>query len=152
MSDTNNKIILEVGLKGKENVAEVQKAYDSYMHTLSETAAQVRQVNAAHTESKKELKLQDELARSVAGSYNALSAQYSLNRIQINQMSADELKNTEAGQKLVSETAAIREEMKKSQESTGNNSLSVGSYTDSIKNAISQTGLFGTELYRKFKA
>lgn len=61
-------------------------------------------------------------------SYNQLSAQYSLNKIVLNSMSAEERTATEAGRKFEEETRAIYEEMKRLQEVTGKHTLNVGNY------------------------
>lgn len=63
-----------------------------------------------------------------AGSYNALSAQYALNKIQLNKMSAAEREETESGKALVKQTHEIYMEMIRLQEVTGKHTLSVGNY------------------------
>ena len=86
-------------------------------------------------------KLQAKLANSMAGSYNALSAQYELNKIKMNNLSQAYLENTEAGKKLVKETAEIYAAMDKYQKSTGKHTLSVGNYKqafDGLGFSISQ--------------
>ncbi len=60
---------------------------------LAEKSAQVRYNNNM-------MKLQNKLANSVAGSYDALSAQYSINKLRLNAMSTEERKTTEAGMTL----------------------------------------------------
>lgn len=88
---------------------------------LAEKSAQVRYNNMM-------MKLQSKLANSVAGSYDALSAQYSINKLRLNAMSAEERKTTEAGMTLERETEALYQQMKKLQEATGKHTLSVGDY------------------------
>lgn len=68
-------------------------------------------------------------------SYNKLSAQYSLNKIYLNNMTAEERTSTEEGRKLEAETKAIHDRMKELQEATGNATLNVGNYTESINNS-----------------
>lgn len=63
-----------------------------------------------------------------ASSYNQLSAQYGINKLAINKLTDEERKNTEAGRALESQTYDIYQQMKKLQEQTGKNTLSVGDY------------------------
>ena len=88
---------------------------------------------AAKKESAQIDKLITQINTSVEGSYNRLSAQYRLNKIRLNEMSAAERASTEAGRKLEQETAAIYEEMKRLQEATGKHQLNVGNYADAAK-------------------
>lgn len=79
-------------------------------------------------------------------SYKELSAQYSINKIKLNQMSAEERKAAEANNQFVSTTRAIYEQMKKLQEETGKYQLNVGNYENAIKNAIGANNQFVTTL------
>lgn len=88
---------------------------------------------AAKKESAQIDKLVTQINTSVEGSYNRLSAQYRLNKIRLNEMSAAERQSTEAGRALETETAAIYEEMKRLQEATGKHQLNVGNYADAAK-------------------
>lgn len=88
---------------------------------------------AAKKESAQIDKLITQINTSVEGSYNRLSAQYRLNKIRLNEMSAAERSGTEAGRALEQETAAIYEEMKRLQEATGKHTLNVGNYSDAAK-------------------
>lgn len=91
------------------------------------------EANAAKKESAQIDKLITQINTSAEGSYNRLSAQYRLNKIRLNEMSAEERKATEAGKQLEAETAAIYEEMKALQEATGKHQLNVGNYADASK-------------------
>ncbi|MFB9137874.1 hypothetical protein, partial [Vibrio olivae] len=83
-------------------------------------------------------KLVVKINQSAEGSYNRLSAQYSLNKIFLNNMTVEEREATEDGRKLVAETKAIYEEMKRLQEATGKTSLNVGNYSDAAKGLTTQ--------------
>ena len=65
---------------------------------------------------------------AVSGSYNQLSAQYSLNVIALNKMSQAEKKTTDKGKKLVSETNKLRTAMSEAKKATGDHRLEVGNY------------------------
>lgn len=108
---------------------------------LTETAQEIAVLKKQTADQNYLNKLQAKLANSMAGSYNALSAQYELNKIKMNNLSQAYLENTEAGKKLVKETAEIYAAMDKYQKSTGKHTLSVGNYKqafDGLGFSISQ--------------
>lgn len=91
------------------------------------------EANEANREAAMYAKLITQLNNAKEGSYNKLSAQYRLNKIALNEMSAAERAGTEEGRALERETAAIYEEMKRLQEATGKHVLNVGNYADAAK-------------------
>lgn len=108
---------------------------------LTETAQEIAVLKKQTSDQNYLNKLQAKLANSMAGSYNALSAQYELNKIKMNNLSQAYLENTEAGKRLVKETAEIYAAMDKYQKSTGKHTLSVGNYKqafDGLGFSISQ--------------
>lgn len=88
---------------------------------LQSLSMQTRQANEV---SKLEMILNNEKE----GSYNRLSAQYSLNKIRLNALSTEERNNSVAGKQLEKDTNDIYAQMIKLQEATGNHRLSVGNY------------------------
>lgn len=104
----------------------------------SENSKTLATLNQARKEATEINKLVVKLNQSAEGSYNKLSAQYSLNKIYLNNMTVEEREATEEGRKLVQETKAIYEEMKRLQEVTGKTSLNVGNYSDAAKGLTTQ--------------
>ncbi len=104
----------------------------------SENAKRLAELKRAQKEANEITKLTQRLNQSAEGSYNRLSAQYSLNKIYLNNMTVEEREATEEGRKLVQETKAIYEEMKRLQEATGKTSLNVGNYSDAAKGLTTQ--------------
>ena len=104
----------------------------------SENAKRLAELKQAQKEQNDINKLVIRLNQSAEGSYNRLSAQYSLNKIYLNNMTVEEREATEEGRKLVQETKAIYEEMKRLQEATGKTSLNVGNYSDAAKGLTTQ--------------
>lgn len=154
---------IEEGAKGLQKpisegggaTEEGRKKIDAYEKQVRSLANAETQLKLALTETAQEIavlkkqtadqnylnKLHAKLANSMAGSYNALSAQYELNKIKMNNLSQAYLENTEAGKKLVKETAEIYAAMDKYQKSTGKHTLSVGNYKqafDGLGFSISQ--------------
>lgn len=128
----------------------------------SENAKRLAELKQAQKEANELNKLTTRLNQSAEGSYNRLSAQYSINKIYLNNMTVEGREATEEGRKLVAETKAIYEEMKRLQEATGKTSLNVGNYSDAAKGLTTQIenqtkelalmrleGKQGTEEYRR---
>ena len=101
--------------------------------STSETAKKLAEKSAQVRYNNNMMKLQTKLANSVAGSYDALSAQYSINKLRLNAMSAEERKSTEEGRALETETRLIYEEMSRLQQATGKYTLEVGHYQNALK-------------------
>lgn len=114
---------------------EIAKRYKKYTDSLSDNAVKIAALKNAQRTLNQVNKLEAKLLTEKEGSYNRLSAQYSLNKLRLNQMSAEERKNTKEGQELVKTTNDIYQEMKRLQEETGKHTLSVGDYTKSIRDA-----------------
>ena len=104
----------------------------------SENAKRLAELKQAQKEANELNKLTTRLNQSAEGSYNRLSAQYSINKIYLNNMTVEEREATEEGRKLVAETKAIYDEMKRLQEVTGKTSLNVGNYEQANVKLTSQ--------------
>lgn len=104
----------------------------------SENAKRLAELKQAQKEQNDINKLVVRLNQSAEGSYNRLSAQYSLNKIYLNNMTVEEREATEEGRKLVAETNAIYQEMKRLQEVTGKTALNVGNYEGATVKLTSQ--------------
>ena len=112
------------------------KAYQDLEFAQSDVAKRIAELRNIRNEENRMTKLQIQLNRSVEGSYNQLSAQYSLNKMAINNLSKAERENDPAAKKLIEDTKAIYEEMKRMQEATGKFQLNVGNYENAITNAV----------------
>jgi hypothetical protein len=112
------------------------KAYRDLAFARSETAKQIAELKEQQKQEQMITKLNVQLNNSAEGSYNRLSAQYRLNKLALNNLTAEERANLPHAKKLEEDTKAIYEEMKRLQEATGKFSLNVGNYTGSIEQAI----------------
>lgn len=110
------------------------KAERNLNFARSETAQKIAELKAMQKDKQTITKLTIQLNRSAEGSYDALSAQYSLNKIRLNAMTQSERENTEVGKQLEAETAAIYEKMNNLQKATGKYTLQVGNYELATKN------------------
>lgn len=112
------------------------KAYEALNFARSETARKIAELKEQQKQEQQITKLNVQLTNASAGSYNALSAQYRLNKIALNNLTAEERANLPYAKKLEEETKNIYEEMKRLQEATGKYTLNVGNYENAINNAI----------------
>lgn len=121
----------------KENTAEGKKLQAQY----ERLTLQIKQQKDEQRMAIKVRELERKAAESAEGSYNRLSAQYSLAKIKLNAMSAEQRKTTATGQKLEKESKAIYNEMKRLQEVTGKNTLNVGNYADAMSGLPGPIGM-----------
>lgn len=125
----------------KATVDPLAQAQEKLAYAQSEENQQLKLYSTQIREANQISQLQATIANSAEGSYNRLSAQYALNKIRLNQMSAAEREAADSGKKLEAETNAIYQQMIKLQEATGNYRLSVGHYQktwDGLGISISQ--------------
>lgn len=125
----------------KATVDPLAQAQEKLAYAQSEENQQLKLYSTQIREANQIAQLQATIANSAEGSYNRLSAQYALNKIRLNQMSAAEREAADYGKKLEAETNAIYQQMIKLQEATGNYRLSVGHYQktwDGLGISISQ--------------
>lgn len=125
----------------KATVDPLAQAQEKLAYAQSEENRQLKLYSTQIREANQIAQLQATIANSAEGSYNRLSAQYALNKIRLNQMSAAEREAADSGKKLEAETDAIYQQMIKLQEATGNYRLSVGHYQktwDGLGISISQ--------------
>ena len=145
-----------------ESAQKLLKAERDLAFARSETAQKIAELNAMKKDEQRITQLTIQLNRSQEGSYEALSAQYSLNKIRLNAMSQAERENTSVGRKLEEETAAIYERMNDLQKATGKYTLQVGNYELATKNltqelrqmqqelaAMEAAGLRGSDAYNE---
>lgn len=142
--------------KAADDADRLARAQKELAFAESDAAKKLAELNLAKQEANQINKLLIKINQSAEGSYNRLSAQYSLNKIYLNNMTKAERENTEEGRKLVEQTKEIYEEMKRLQEATGKFQLNVGNYTeasdaiiaygDKLKETLGLNSAFGESL------
>lgn len=142
--------------KAADDAERLARAQRDLAFAESENAKKLAELKMAQQEANQINKLVVKINQSAEGSYNKLSAQYSLNKIYLNNMTKAERENTEEGRKLVEQTRNIYEEMKRLQEATGKHQLNVGNYTeashaiiaygDKLKETLGLNNSFGESL------
>lgn len=125
----------------RTSIDEVAQAQQKLAAAQSATRVEAYELNLQAQEANRVAKLTAKLNMSEAGSYNALAAQYELNKIKLNKMGEAERYATQEGKQLEAETLALYVQMQKMQEAVGNHRLSVGNYArswDGLGIAVSQ--------------
>lgn len=142
--------------KGATEAEKLAKAYDDLTKSQTDNAKQLADLKRQQAEQNNINKLTAKLNASAEGSYDRLSAQYSLNKIRLNAMSKEMREATDEGRALEQQSKEIYEEMKRLQAATGMNQLNVGNYpdmtealggyTDKLKEAMGLNNAFGNSI------
>ena len=142
--------------KGAAEAEKLAKSYDDLTKSQTDNAKQLADLKRQQAEQNNINKLTAKLNASAEGSYDRLSAQYSLNKIRLNAMSKEMREATDEGRALEKQSKEIYDEMKRLQSSTGMNQLNVGNYpdmtealggyTDKLKEAMGLNNAFGNSI------
>jgi hypothetical protein len=135
---------------GRKQITEATKAADRLAKEKEKLTREYRdqekeliKLREERKRNTQQARLEIKAANAAKGSYNALSAQYSLNKQRLNEMTQAQRDAAEASEGLVTKTAEIYEEMKRLQKETGKTALNVGNYKESVVEAIKETTGFG---------
>lgn len=112
----------------KQTMDKLSKAYNDLVYAQSYENVELKEYIIRTREANAIAKYTAIINNSAEGSYNRLAAQYGLNKIKLNAMSAAEREAADSGKKLEAETNELYQQMIKLQEATGNYRLSVGHY------------------------
>lgn len=129
-----------------EDAQKLLKAQQDLNFARSETARKIAELNAMKKDEQTITKLTVQLNRAAEGSYEALSAQYGLNKVRLNAMTEAERQQTEIGRKLEAETRDIYERMSELQKATGKYTLEVGNYEKAVGQLMGSQGKWMTNL------
>ena len=116
-------------------------SYKSYSRALEDARKIQQQYNLTEEDTLRLARLTVQMNSSAEGSYNRLSKQYSILKIQLNGMSEAMRLNTAEGQKMEQDAMRIYQQMIRLQEATGKHTLSVGNYgkaLNGLNNATAQ--------------
>lgn len=130
-TDINKKIIQQ---EHKLNQLEKDGAKQLALSTEA-----VRKQNA-------ELRVNAKRRSEAAGSLNQYRAQLIAVRIKYDSLNKAERENTKIGGRLLKLNTALDKKVKDLEKTTGRTARNVGNYTDSIKNAAAESGLFSRQI------
>jgi myosin heavy subunit len=156
LADVNRKVAeaTRASAEYARTSATLEKAYRQLGQSQSDEALELAMVREKTRQANQEIKNQAKLlianeknANTASKSYNQLSAEYSLLKQKINDMSMAERQAAE-GRELEQHLLQIHNQMKELQEATGVYSLNVGNYANSIRDAFGLSGPMG-EMFEK---
>ncbi|MDR1370570.1 MAG: hypothetical protein LBJ72_10690, partial [Dysgonamonadaceae bacterium] len=123
---TSNKDA-QKALDKEYNAARLSK--QEYINKSAELKNTEKDLSQSIKDTTLQISLNKQEARSAEGSYDNLTAKYSLMKIEINALSEEEGKNSEQKRKLEAEAKVLYERMNELQKATGKAQLQVGDYT-----------------------
>ena len=119
---------------------------ESYIERSAALDLALRKETDDQKELSKQINLRIRYLSSMEDSYNKLSAEYSTITAELNKLGTVEGEEAERKKELTARAAALRAEMKRLKAETGDMSLNVGNYTDSIADALGRSVSFRTRL------
>lgn len=121
----------------KNSLKELEAAYqsgivaeDDYIQQKAELNTLLNGNSVAIKAATRELALEVKATNTAAGSYDNLSARYSLLKIRLNEMTDAGKTSSEEFKKMQEEAAGLYEKMKELQSATGKDALNVGNYPE----------------------
>lgn len=119
-----------------KQIFEINKRYDKYTNTLTANGKKLAELAELQRRANLQNKLELKLKNSLTGSYDRLSAQYSINKLKLNALSDAQRFGTKSGRELERQTKAIYLEMDRLQKRSGKAQLSVGKYASAFRGAF----------------
>lgn len=123
-------------IKGNAQEADkLAQEHKKLKQSYTSTAVEIKKIEAVRKRQNQVTKLEIQLAKSAEGSYNQLSAKYSLIKIKLNGMSKAQRESTVSGRAMVTQSKELYTQMNNLQKATGKNQLNVGNYGAGAKQA-----------------
>ena len=108
--------------------------------------ATLKALNQTVRENERVLIANEKASMAAEGSIEQLRAQLSSVSAQWAKLSQEERENTEAGRLLSQQKLDLTNKLKEEEKATGDTRRNVGNYSEGVKEAIEQSGLFGKQL------
>ncbi len=131
--------------KSLEALREEQKNLDKGSEAYTKNAIKIKELNAEIRTNERVVMANTKAQQANQGSIEQLRAQLSQVTDQWSKLSKEERENTDAGQKLVAQKLKLTEELKRLEKQTGDTRRNVGNYSEGVKEALLQSGLFSRQ-------
>jgi len=122
--------------KSIPKVDELAKASERLAKAQGENAKKIAQVKAELKKANNITKLEVAQNKAAKGSYDQLSATYSLMKIKLNAMSSAQREGTKSGRAYEAQSKRIYEQMNRLQKATGKHQLGVARYAQGLGSAV----------------
>jgi hypothetical protein len=119
---------------------------DAYTQKRAQLKNAESELSKAIKTQSRELQLNREIANAAEGSYDSLSAKYSLMKMEINALGEAESKDAERKRELEREAKALYERMNELQTATGKHQLTVGDYEIAARSLKGELGRLSEEM------
>src|SRR6056297_2326183 len=117
--ETGRKVISE----SAKAASRLEKEQEKLKQAYSDQEKEIARLREERKKANRQTRLEIKAANAAEGSYNALSAQYAINKQRLNDMTQAQRDAAEASEGLVTQTREIYEEMKRLQTETGKTAL-----------------------------
>jgi len=131
--------------KSLEALREEQKNLDKGSEAYTKNAIKIKELNSEIRTNERVVMANTKAQQANQGSIEQLRAQLSQVTDQWTKLSKEERENTDAGQKLVAQKLKLTEELKRLEKQTGDTRRNVGNYSEGVKEALMQSGLFSRQ-------
>ena len=131
--------------KSLEALREEQKNLDKGSEAYTKNAIKIKELNSEIRTNERVVMANTKAQQANQGSIEQLRAQLSQVTDQWSKLSKEERENTDAGQKLVAQKLKLTEELKRLEKQTGDTRRNVGNYSEGVKEALMQSGLFSRQ-------
>jgi hypothetical protein len=139
--------VAEIGkMRGQvENLKTANKGLDKSSEAYTKNTLEVKKLNTEIRINERVLTANTKAQEANEGSLDQLRAQLSQASVQWAKLSKGERENTEAGKKLTKQKKDLTEQLKSLEKATGDTRRNVGNYSEGMKEAITQSGLFSRQ-------
>jgi hypothetical protein len=139
--------VAEIGkMRGQvENLKTANKGLDKSSEAYTKNTLEVKKLNTEIRINERVLTANTKAQEANEGSLDQLRAQLSQASVQWAKLSKGERENTEAGKKLTKQKKDLTEQLKTLEKATGDTRRNVGNYSEGMKEAITQSGLFSRQ-------
>lgn len=133
-------------MRGKvEELRAANKNLDKSSEAYTKNALEIKRLNGEIRQNERVLTANTKAQKSNEGSIEQLRAELSKTTSQWVKLSKEERENTDAGKALTAQKKNLTEELKRLEKATGDNRRNVGNYSEGMREAINETGLFTRE-------
>ena len=139
--------VAEIGkMRGQvENLKTANKGLDKSSEAYTKNTLEVKKLNTEIRTNERVLTANTKAQEANEGSLDQLRAQLSQASIQWAKLSKGERENTEEGKRLTKQKKDLTEQLKSLEKATGDTRRNVGNYSEGMKDAMNQSGLFSRQ-------
>lgn len=132
--------------KEVEALKAANKELDKSSEAYTKNAVEIKKLNGEIRTNERVLIANTKAQQANDGSIEQLRAELSKTTVAWTKLSKQERENTEAGKALTKQKLNLTNELKRLEKQTGDTRRNVGNYSDSVKTALADSGMFSRQL------